>query len=105
MWRRAPRILNSEPGPVAHEPVELSRAILEEARELEGPGRCARLDALAGELHGLDPADIAGDGARLAFWINLYNGMVSLSSSSPRGPISPRSCAWTAIVAGLSCRG
>jgi hypothetical protein len=70
------RILN--PVAVATEfgEVELSRAILAEAKSVREPGQCARLDALAGQLHGVSPERTAGDAARIAFWANVYNALM-----------------------------
>jgi len=58
------------------DPAGLSQRILAEARRLEAPDQCASLDELARRLRGVDPARIEGDGARLAFWINLYNALL-----------------------------
>jgi Protein of unknown function, DUF547 len=49
-------------------PVGLSRALLAAARD-----GAAAADALAGGLPAVDPAAIAGDPARKAFWLNIYN--------------------------------
>jgi hypothetical protein len=70
------RILNPAPAPTGVEAVELSRQILAEARTVSDPAQCARLDALAGQLHGVAPERIDGDAARIAFWVNLYNALV-----------------------------
>ena len=70
------RILNPTQAPTRLEAVELSRQILAEARAIESPGPCPRLDALAGQLHGVAPESIDADAARIAFWANLYNALV-----------------------------
>lgn len=70
------RILNPAPAPAERDAVALSREILAEAKTIAAPAQCARLDALAGQLHGLAPERIDGDGARIAFWANLYNALM-----------------------------
>jgi hypothetical protein len=70
------RILNPDPAPAELEAVALSREVLAEAKAVADPGQCARLDALAGQLHGVAPERIAGDAGRIAFWANLYNALV-----------------------------
>lgn len=70
------RVLNPAPAATRLEAVDLSRQILAEAREIHGPSQCARLDALAAQLHGVAPERIDGDAARIAFWANLYNALV-----------------------------
>ena len=70
------RTLNSAPAPTQLEPIALSRQILTEARAIQDRAECARLDALAGQLHGVAPERIDGDAARIAFWANLYNALV-----------------------------
>jgi Protein of unknown function, DUF547 len=70
------RILNPAVAPTRLEAIDLSRRILAEARAVENPGQCARLDALAGQLHAVAPERIDGDAARVAFWANLYNALV-----------------------------
>jgi hypothetical protein len=70
------RTLNSAPTPTQLEPIALSRQILTEARAIQDHAECARLDALAGQLHGVAPERIDGDAARIAFWANLYNALV-----------------------------
>lgn len=54
----------------------LSQRILDEARALASPERCGALDALTAELRAVDPTAIAGDSARMAFWLNLYNALI-----------------------------
>ena len=65
-------------GPAAPEPdpAGLSQRILAEAQRVEEPERCGRLEDLACRLRGVDPGAIGSDGARLAFWINLYNALL-----------------------------
>ena len=58
------------------DPAGLSQLILAEARRVEAPEQCGGLDQLTRRLLGVDPAAIDGDGARLAFWINLYNALL-----------------------------
>jgi hypothetical protein len=70
------RILNPAAAPTELEPVELSRAILAEARSVAEAAGCRRLDELAGQLHGVAPERIRGDDARIAFWANLYNALL-----------------------------
>jgi len=60
----------------ARDPAGLSQQILAEARRAEAPEQCGTLSELARRLHAVDPARIDGDGARLAFWINLYNALL-----------------------------
>jgi Protein of unknown function, DUF547 len=43
---------------------------------MESPEEGARLDALTARLRAADPAAIAGDAARIAFWANLYNALL-----------------------------
>jgi hypothetical protein len=69
-------ILNRHPAEHTLPAVELSRRILGEARSISGPEECAPLDRLAGQLAGIDPAEIEGDAARIAFWANLYNALL-----------------------------
>jgi hypothetical protein len=70
------RALNPQASPPSLAPVALSRQILTEARAISGPEQCARLDALTGQLHAIEPERIDGDRARIAFWANLYNALV-----------------------------
>jgi hypothetical protein len=70
------RILNPNPALAKLDAVPLSRQVLAEAKAIEEPGRCARLDALAAQLHGVAPERIGGDAARVAFWANLYNALM-----------------------------
>lgn len=58
------------------EAVELSQRILAQARAVDEPDRCARLDALTVGLRAVKPAEIEGDPARIAFWANLYNALL-----------------------------
>jgi hypothetical protein len=71
-----PQLLNARPVESASDAVALSQRLLAEARTLTHSGECTRLDAIAGQLHGIEPAAIEGDAARLAFWVNLYNGLL-----------------------------
>jgi hypothetical protein len=70
------RVLNPQASPTSLDPFALSRQILTEARAIRGPEQCERIDALTGQLHGLEPERIGGDGSRIAFWANLYNALV-----------------------------
>jgi hypothetical protein len=70
------RVLNPRTSTPSLDPLALSRQILAEARAISAPEQCARLDALTGQLHGLEPDRIDGDDARIAFWVNLYNALV-----------------------------
>lgn len=70
------RILNPAAAQTRSGAVELTRQILAEARGIQDPAECARLDALTGQLHGVPPASIDGEAARIAFWANLYNALV-----------------------------
>jgi len=70
------RILNPAAAPAELDAVALSREILAEARTIEEPEQCTRLDALAGQLHAIAPERIEGDDARIAFWLNLYNALM-----------------------------
>lgn len=66
-------VLNPEAEPAKLEAVELSRQLLDGLRdgsESDAPG------ALAAQLHGVDPATIDSDEARIAFWLNLYNALL-----------------------------
>jgi hypothetical protein len=69
-------VLNTQTSPPGLDPLALSKEILAEARVIGGPEQCARLDALTGQLHALEPERIDGDRARIAFWANLYNALV-----------------------------
>lgn len=73
------RSLNGDDPPATAsepDPAGLSQRILVEARSIEAPQHCGRLEELARRLRAVDPARIVGDGARLAFWINLYNALL-----------------------------
>lgn len=70
------RILNPHGRDLTVAPVELSESILDEARRLDDPAECARLDSLAGQLQGLAFGEIEGDTARIAFWANIYNALL-----------------------------
>jgi hypothetical protein len=69
-------ILNPGPGPFDLSPVDLSEEILAEAKALQSPEQCARLDRLAAQLHGVTPEQLSGDLERIAFWANLYNALI-----------------------------
>ncbi len=68
------------------DPSALSQELLEAARSADGredrPGeggrlsRLSRLSRLLDALAGVDPGQIEGDPARIAFWLNLYNALV-----------------------------
>lgn len=64
-------ILNPAPERLELEPVPLSRALLDAARQEDSP----RLTHLAGQLHRVEPVTLPGDAVRQAFWINLYNAL------------------------------
>jgi len=68
-------VLNPQPRPAELEAVELSRAILASARSAAA-GRRDGSAAPSAQLHGVDPATIGGDDARIAFWLNLYNALL-----------------------------
>jgi hypothetical protein len=70
------RVLNATAVPARLDAIALSREILGVAQAVAEPGRCAALDALAGQLHSIAPQLIDGDAARIAFWANLYNALV-----------------------------
>jgi hypothetical protein len=70
------RILNPETEAAELDALALSKEILAAARVVEEPSQCASLEALAGQLHGVEPGRIAGDAARIAFWANLYNALM-----------------------------
>jgi hypothetical protein len=55
------------------DPVALSRELVEAAK---ASAPVADLDGLAARLTELAPAEIAGDDARIAFWVNTYNALV-----------------------------
>ena len=59
-----PRILNPEPAEPSLEAVALSREILAQAKATDAPERCAPLDRLTAQLHGISPERIEGDRAR-----------------------------------------
>ncbi len=69
-------ILNPDAAPLHLDPVDLSEQILAEAKSVQGPEHCARLDRLTAQLHGVDPDGLAGDSERIAFWANLYNALI-----------------------------
>ena len=73
---RSPGVLNERAADPELAPAELSQAILDEARVVGAPGDCAKLDSLTGQLRGVDPRQIEGDAARIAFWANLYNALI-----------------------------
>jgi hypothetical protein len=70
------QVLNSEPAEAESGPLELSRRLLGVARRAEDMTGCTCVERLAGQLHGIEPAAIEGDPARIAFWMNLYNSLV-----------------------------
>ncbi len=73
---RSPRVLNERAADPELALAELSQAILDEARAIGAPGDCAELDSLTGQLRRVDPRQIEGDAARIAFWANLYNALI-----------------------------
>jgi Protein of unknown function, DUF547 len=58
------------------DPADLSQQILTQARTLSDPEQSTQLDGLTGLLRQLDPAQIEGDDARIAFWLNTYNALL-----------------------------
>jgi hypothetical protein len=80
-------VLNDDAGPTDPRP-DLAAALLPAARALvAGGGTVAyaalagseplrRYRALTGALATFDPATLAGDAARTAFWLNVYNALV-----------------------------
>ena len=70
------RILNRRAEPTAGGPEELARGVLVAARSAGDESGLGALESLAGQLHGVDPAAIEGDAARIAFWANLYNALI-----------------------------
>ncbi len=72
-----PGLLNGRAEATTCEPSELAREILIEARGPAGGSDGGDvLERLVGQLHGVDPAGIEGDAARIAFWVNLYNALI-----------------------------
>lgn len=69
-------VLNPQSTAPAAEPAALSRQLVEHARAISSPEECAALEGLAGALHAIEPAEIEGDAARTAFWVNIYNALV-----------------------------
>jgi hypothetical protein len=69
------------------EAVELSRLTLDALRSPAESKERDSLDHFAGQLNGIDPGEIEGDAARIAFWANLYNALLlhRLSISPARG--------------------
>lgn len=72
------RILNGPATQPGRSAVALSQAILEAARASNDAADRAAADlrGLTGELRAIDPAGIAGDPGRTAFWLNLYNALL-----------------------------
>jgi hypothetical protein len=68
-------VLNPEPARRTEGAQRLAAELLDSARALPDPAAQERLTKLAGGLHSLDPLDVSGDDARLAFWINVYNAL------------------------------
>lgn len=68
-------VLNPESARRTEGGQRLATELLDAARALPDPGAQERLTKLAGGLHSLDPLDVSGDDARLAFWVNLYNAL------------------------------
>lgn len=68
-------ILNPEPAQRTEGAQKLAAELLDVARELPDPVATAKLTKLTGGLHSVDPLEISGDDARLAFWINVYNAL------------------------------
>jgi hypothetical protein len=78
---RRVQLLNPVPADARESPGDLSRAALEAAGALR-PGAGDRDFApLVGRLHGTDPTALAGDAARTAFWVNLYNALLLHATS------------------------
>jgi Protein of unknown function, DUF547 len=68
-------MLNPHAGPSDSDAGRLSQELVSAARERTWES-ADRLEDLEGALRGVDPAALAGDENRLAFWLNLYNGLV-----------------------------
>ena len=75
-------VLNPQASDAEHEAVALSRLLLAAVRAPDGRAR-----PLAAQLHGVEPAGLDGDDARIAFWLNVYNALVGdwLRAHPPRG--------------------
>lgn len=83
------RVLNPASRDLEHEAVALSGALLEAARSSDAQSDPGMLGDLSGQLHGVDPAGVPDDGSRAAFWINVYNALVThaLILSPARGSV------------------
>lgn len=80
-------VLNPEPSRRTEGADRLGAELLDAARDL--PSSAERLAKLAGGLHSLDPASLAGDDTRLAFWLNVYNALLrqALFRTNARGSV------------------
>lgn len=69
------RVLNPEGSRRLEGPDRLAADLFEHAMELPEPAARERLTKAAAQLHHVDPAKIAGEDTRAAFWINVYNAL------------------------------
>ena len=68
-------LLNPEPARRLEGADRLASDLVIGAMELPDPGALERVQKAAAQLHNVDPAKIAGDDTRTAFWINVYNAL------------------------------
>ncbi len=69
-------VLNERAAKAGGGAVDLSQSLLAAARGLAAGGDREEVEALSGQLAGVDPAAIDGDEARIAFWLNVYNSLI-----------------------------
>ena len=80
-------VLNPDPARRTEGSQRLAAELLDAARALPEAAAAERVARLAGGLHSVDPLELSGDDARLAFWINVYNALVlaAVHAEKPRG--------------------
>jgi hypothetical protein len=69
-------VLNPRAEAAELDPLELSERLVVRAVEVSRSGGCEALEPLVAQLRGVDPTGLAGQGARLAFWLNTYNALL-----------------------------
>lgn len=71
---RRHQVLNPEVRTREHDPVGLTRQLLETVRK--GGVGSTRTGPLTAQLGGTDPTSLENDDSRTAFWLNVYNALV-----------------------------